>query len=276
MRYRLIVPAIASVLVLGLACSGSGTHGNSSDSENRALPASTAASLTAAVMGLESATSATNLPSLAPAGEEAFALLAPATPGCIAVTNHGTGGDGFTEWVWTFNCTGADGASLTGAVTLRFNAQGVVNVAYSNFRMAKGTQSWTYNGSRSLAWNRTTHLAAVTVSGLTLVVADSANPSTNATYSYNAAYSVDASQASAPKLWGTFTFNANGTTTSGSIAQATPLAWSPGCCYPLAGTLKLTQGPLSANVTFTAPCGTISVQPTGMGSVSHTLPPCVW
>ena len=126
MRVRSILPLLSPALVLGLACGGSGER---KDATAGALPVTTAASLTAAVLGLESGTAATSLPSLAPAGEGAFALIAPSTPGCVTVVNHGTGTDGFTEWLWTFNCTGPDGTSLTGAVSVRFNPQGAVNVA---------------------------------------------------------------------------------------------------------------------------------------------------
>ncbi len=273
MRLRLAFSL--SLLTLGLACGSSG-GADRNPAPATALPAGTAATLTAAVLGLESGTAATSLPSLAPAGEGAFALIAPPTPGCVSVANHGTGTDGFTEWVWTFNCTGPEGGSLTGTVTLRFNPQGIVNVAYSNFRMAKATQSWTYNGSRSLAWNPSTRQAAVTVTGLSLVLADSANPAGNATYVYNAAYTVDASQATTPRLWGGFSFAANATTTTGTIPADKALTWSPGCCHPVAGTLLLTQGGLGASVAFTQPCGTIQVTPTGQAPVTHALPACLW
>lgn len=275
MRVRSFFPVLGSALVLGLACGGSGTSDHR-DPSGGALPAATAAALTTAVLGLESGTAATRLPSMAPAGEGAFALIAPPTPGCVDVVNRGTGTDGFTEWLWTFNCTGSDGTSLTGAVTVRFHPLGAVNVAYSNFRLAKGTQSWTYNGTRGLTWNQATRQAAVTAVGLSLGVADTANPSANATYVYNAAYTVDASQAAAPRLWGTFSFAANGTTTTGAIAQDKALTWNPGCCHPLSGTLLLTQGPRSASVTFTSPCGTVWITPAGLPPVAHALPACVW
>jgi len=103
---------------------------------------------------------------------------------------------------------------------------------------------------------------------------DTANPEISRTFSYGCNLVSDWATAGSYKVWGSFSFQSgNEATLSGSISEFSPLAWTSGCCYPLAGVLTLAQGPASSEVSFTSPCGSYTLS--GIQTlVPLTLPAC--
>lgn len=271
-----ILPALA----LALACGGGGSSTTASSSGNTgdtALPVETAAEVTTTMMNLETLTGIDQVPNMVPAGDPGvYALTTPTPHACVSLVNTPPDGSGFSQTVSTYQCTGPQGATLTGTVTLRWNAS-EVDLVYSNFRLSKGSQAFVYNGARQIKWDAAHRIAQVTVNNLSAVFTDSANAANNRNWLYSAAYKLDASAQSAPKLSGTFAFTAGSETTTGTILESQAFTWGPGCCYPISGSGQLVQGRMKADLTWTSTCGNVSIKPFGTPvSTTKTLPECQW
>lgn len=220
-----------------------------------------------------SAAVASRMPGFLPSGDGQLLSLPP-LPACMGVVSSFSAG--ITTVALTFNaCTGPDGGTLNGIVTITFNAQATdFSVAYQNVVAKKDTRTWTFNGSKGLKVNAVAKQATINANHLTAAFTDSAHPENNKAYLYDANLNADWATANTYKLSGTFSLQDNGTTTSGAISSATPLTWTEACCYPMSGSIAFTRNGATTAATFGLPCGTLTLSPAGQAPQTQLLAAC--
>jgi hypothetical protein len=165
-----------------------------------------------------------------------------------------------TSFKYTFNgCRSANGGTMTGTVTVTISGTGtVVNTAVYDVTVLETVGSWHYTGTKVTTTNATAKTATISVpAGQPFLVAYSnpANTTKNKTWAYVPNLQADWSSATATKFWGSYTFQQTlplpvGDTLTASIPQATPLTWTSGCAFPIAGVLTLSLPPASAEIRF--------------------------
>ncbi len=258
-----------------LACGGSASR----DQAPVAPPAKTltANEARAATWGFltveHSAAVASRMPGFIPSGEGRLLSLPPLPP-CVSVVS--SLGAGITTVALTFTaCTGPDGGTLNGLVTITFNAQATeFSVAYQNLVAKKDTRTWTFSGSKSLKVDAAAKQATLTANHLSATYTDSAHPETSKAYLYDASLHADWATAGTYKLSGSFSLTENATLTSGAIPAAAPLTWTEGCCYPVSGSITFARGGASTIATFGLPCGTLTITPSGQAAQTQLLAVC--
>lgn len=173
--------------------------------------------------------------------------------GCITVAPVNA-----TSFRYTFNgCQSAIGGTMSGTVTVTATGTGpIVNSAVYDVTVTDPAGSWHYAGTKVTTINPTAKTATITVpTGQPLIVTrqNTSDASKNKTWAYTPNLQADWSNANAVKFWGTYAFQQTqpaGDTLTVTIAQATPLTWSPGCTYPTSGVMNLSLSPASAEVRF--------------------------
>ena len=220
-----------------------------------------------------SAAVASRMPGFIPSGE-GWLLSLPALPACVGVVS--SLGAGITTVALTFNaCTGPDGGTLNGVVTITFNVQATdFSVAYQNLVTKKDTRTWTFTGTKNLKLDAAGKQAMLQANHLSAVFTDSAHPDTNKSYLYDAALTADWGTPGNYKLWGTFSLSDNGTLTSGAISNAAPLTWTEVCCYPVRGTITFARSGAATTAVFGPLCGALTVTPAGESPQSQVLAAC--
>lgn len=270
------VLTLCTSLTLLLACGGgspSRSGGSGTAPTLRPMSADTAESmLTAFLLAEHGYATVPGLPSQTPGGAPGVMGLSfpAALPPCVGVAMTGT-----ASVTLTFtNCTGPHGGTLNGQLALSW-APGQVTVAYQHLQAAKGTQSWTLDGTKSLKVDAAAKTATVTATGITFAFADSAAPATNATLSYGCNLASTWATAGTYAVTGTFTVQrGNEAALTGTLPASAPLTWTAGCCHPSSGSLGLQQGSAHADLAFGPPCGTLTITPFGQPAVTRLLAPC--
>lgn len=270
--YRLLPLAFP----LLLACGGSGQNSTTPDAP-KAIPADEAQAATWGFMTLEHGTTvASQMPAFIQAGDAKLLTTAP-TVSCI--TEVTTTKSGITTVVYTFNnCapTPVSAAALSGSVSISFGSQApsFYTVEYNNLVATNGTQTWVFNGTKTININPSIKQANLTATNLSAVLTDSAHPELNRSYLYNANLNADWAATGTYKLAGTYSLVANAQTISGAISSATPLTWVTGCCYPTSGSISFTKDTAGASAAFALPCGTLTLTPAGQAPQNRLLPAC--
>ncbi len=268
-------------LPLLLACGGSGQNPSQSTlPETKAIPADEALAATWGFLSLEQGTSmASQMPTFKQAGD-AKILTTAETSSCITTITSTK--EGVTRVLYTFhNCgpqvVSLDNLNLNGSLTISFNNQAptLYTLEYKDLVVTRGTQTWTFNGSKSINVNLSAKQANLTVTNLSAVFTDTAHPDSNRSYLYNASHNADWATANTYKLYGSHSLLANAHTTTGVISSAAPLTWTTGCCYPINGSISFTKDTLSASAAFALPCGTLTLTPTGQAPATQLLPACI-
>lgn len=197
--------------------------------------------------------------------------------------SSGTSGSGCTtvtplsasSFRYTFNqCLSANGGTLTGTVTVTASGTTtLVDTAVYDLTVTDATGTWHYSGTKVTTINTAAKTGSVAVPAgqpFTVTYTNATDANKNKAWSYTPELQADWSNASAMKLWGTYTFQqtqpAGGTLTA-TIPQATPLTWTSGCTYPSAGVLTLSLPPASAEIRFNTSITDPSVQ-TGCGVIT--------
>lgn len=192
---------------------------------------------------------------------------------CVALNTSSLGGGTTVTETFT-NCTGSDGAVLNGQVVFTY-VSSACDVTYTNLTAQKSGETWILNGTKHIALG-SQQATITTGSGLgsvPMTLTHQVSGSSPVTRSYTCNLTSDWATPGIYKLWGTFSYQITGATTvSGSIDSTAPLTWAMGCCYPVAGYLDLTQGSNQATVSFSLPCGTVTVTPAGSTGTTATLP----
>lgn len=264
-----------------LACGGSGQNSSqSTPPDAKAIPADEALASTWGFLTLEQGTSmASQMPTFTQVGD-AKHLNTAATSSCITTITSTK--EGITHVLYTFNNCGPQPVSLnslnlSGSLAISFSNQvpSLYTVEYTNLVVTRGSQTWTFNGVKTIDVNLSIKQAHMVATNLSAVFADSAYPDANRSFLYNANLSADWATANAYKLTGSYSLLANTHTTSGLIASSNPLTWTTGCCYPVSGSISLTKDALSASVAFALPCGSVTITPTGQMSSPQLLPACI-
>jgi hypothetical protein len=270
---RAILSGLGGTALLGLfACGGSKVP----ERPPIAL-ADTSRTATAFFLIESNPASPSALPAWKPqAGSGALQLALPSL-GCTS-TELVANPDGSSTLKATFACSSpADGTTLSGALWFTFSAAapGSYLLEYKTLKLVKGTQSWTANGAKQIALNLAASRATLTTpTPMTLSFVDTAEPANSRAFSYGCNLVSDWSVAGSYRVWGTFAFQSgNDPALAGTISDQRPLAWSAGCCYPLSGSILLTQGLTSGEIAFNAPCGTYAV-PGFPTFAPSTLPGC--
>ncbi|MDE3246203.1 MAG: hypothetical protein KGN80_08960, partial [Acidobacteriota bacterium] len=172
-----LVYATLLTLPLLLACGGSASLNQESvPPPTKALTADEARAATWGFLTVEhSAAVASRMPGFIPSGEGRLLSLPPLPP-CVSVAS--SLGPGITTVALTFNaCTGPDGGTLNGTVTITFNAQATdFSVVYQNLVAKKDTRTWTFSGSKSLKVDAAAKQATLTANHLSATFTDSAHP----------------------------------------------------------------------------------------------------
>jgi hypothetical protein len=268
--------ACTAPLILLLACGGGGK--SSSGPTSPAPPItpltweSAEAVTTAFLLAEHQQFSAPALPSLEPLGDSGvFGLKTPGPiPDCVTLTLNGT-----ASVLLTFNgCVGPNGGTLSGKLLVSWKPN-EYTLVYQDLQATKGTKGWLLNGTRTLQTNPAAKQALVTVAGMTIGITDSANEAVSRTVKYASSLTTDWATPGAYKLWGSFSAQSGSDPALAcTISAGAPLLWNPGCCYPVAGVMSLQQGPAKADLTFTLPCGTVTVAPFGQAATTRNLTAC--
>ena len=279
----MVYPKISRLLPLALpfllACGGSGQKTSlPNTSPSKALPADEALAATWGFLTLEQGTNmASQMPTFTQSGD-AKVLNTAATSSCITTVT--TSKLGVTVVLYTFNNCGYATAltdSLSGSVSVSFSNQApsLYTVEYKNLTATNGTQTWVFNGTKTINVNLSAKQANLTATNLSAVFTDTAHPETNRSYLYNANLNADWATLNTYKLSGSYSLVTNAFTTGGVMSSATPLTWTTGCCYPTGGSITLTKDALSATAAFSLPCGTLTLTPTGQAPLTPHIPACV-
>lgn len=272
MRRTALLTPLAALLLAG--CGGGGSSPTTAPPAQPLASSAVSPFVTAFLIAEQQGVATPDaLPTLAPAGDAGvFALVQPAVPACVSVTSAGPG---ISPVTYTFNnCTGPNGGTLTGQLVVAWSGS-TYTLTYQNLTATRGTQAWMLNGSKTIAVNAAARQASLSTAGLTHTFTDSANPSSNTTFTYACALTADWATAGQRKLWGTFSYQSGlDATLHAAIAQAAPLVWSAGCCYPGSGTVAFTKGLAKADVAFGLPCGTVTITPFGQAGTVSTLAAC--
>lgn len=260
--------------ILGLvACSGGGTPDHFGGIASTPMAADTAESLaTAFLLAEHTQASPSALPTLVPSGESgAFALMGMAErPGCVTVTATGPS----TVVVAFQGCQGPHGGFLSGQVTFSWKPN-EYTLVYQGFKASKGTKAWLLKGTRNIQLDPAAKQARISASGMSLVITDSALPSSDKTYAYHSDLTSNWATAGSYKVWGSFGAREGANPgVAGTINPNFPLTWVAGCCHPVSGTLDLQSGMATAQVRYSLPCGTLTLTPWGQSAVSKLLPAC--
>ncbi len=270
-----LVRCLPFALPLLIACGGSSPKGDAPVAPVvKPMSAEDARAATWGFLTVEhSAAVASKMPGFIPSGEGRLLSLPPLPP-CVGVSASLAGGT--TTLALTFNaCTGPDGGTLNGAVTISFNAQATdFSVTFQNLVAKKDTRTWTFNGSKNLKVDAAAKQATLQANHLSATFTDSAHPETNRAYLYDADLHADWATAGAYKLSGSFSLSDNGTLTSGAIASAAPLTWTEGCCYPVSGAIAFTRNQSTTTAAFGLPCGTLTLSPAGQSPQTQVLAAC--
>lgn len=272
-------------LALSLACSGGSSYsGATTEDPNQVVATSTvmpseeANTVTAAVLDcFQVKGSATDLAqALVRTGDEGVFAVNPAINPCVSVVPQNS--DGTLTTTYTFNnCTNAAGGGSVNGTIVTVNALGSnsYSISYQNLTVTRGAESFTVNGTQTATLDRVarTSTLAMPSPGMSIVYAKPGS-SFSGTYSLIGSLNGDYATAQTFKLSGSCVLTkAGGKAETVTIESADPVTWreSTGCCYPVAGTIKLYETlSLSAGgqsysgtkqvaaYTFTATCGTVS------------------
>jgi hypothetical protein len=267
-RIHLALPLLLLALT---ACGGSG-------SGTAALPleAGLARKATNDLMTFESLQATpTSLPIWAPTPEGSALGFTPGSmPACVSKgAPSAPDGNGYTHVVSTYtNCNGPHGGLLNGTVEVAFKNADYL-ITYNLTASAPGsTYTWTYTGQRHAVLDTTAKTSTLTS---TIVVTTFNGGSSTGAETYTGTWNADWATVGTYKLWGSFQVTATGQETlTGTVAAASPLSWSAGCCYPGSGTLALVKGARSADITFALPCGKVFLALPGSTTATVSLPPC--
>lgn len=271
-------------LALALACGGGSGGGTTPSADPNAVVASSAAmtaeeagALTACVLGgFQLKSSSADLGAVASAGEPGVLAVDPALPACVSVLPSQSGGVVTTTYTFS-NCTSsAGGGTVSGViVTTRPLGGSSYTIAYTNLQVVRGGESLVLNGTQTASLNPVTRTSTVAIPSPGMTIAYSKAGSTlSGTYTLVGSWTGDYATAQTFKLSGSSTLTRpGGATTTVAVEASDPLTWreSPACCYPTAGTLKLsetvalsgggqasTASRLVAAYGFTSVCGTVA------------------
>lgn len=307
-------PAL-SCLTLFLACGGGGSDAGSGSSDpNQTVATSTAmtteeaSTVTAAVLNTcQVKGSTTDLPqALVPAGDEGVLALNPEfSAACVSVVPQVNGSNVTTTYTFSNCTTTAGGGSVSGTITTTHTVGGgSYSISYSNLRVVRGTETFTINGTQTATLDKAAKTSTLAMPSPGMSIAYSRSGSAyNGTYSLTGSLNGDYATAQAFKLSGSCSLSKpGGAAETVTIDAADPVTWreGSGCCYPLAGTVKLYEtvalsgsGQSSSTTrqvaayAFTSTCGTVSytaytyqltrsgaVNPVVVGPTSLVLPAC--
>ena len=268
-----------------LACGGSGQNSSQPvPTAPKAIPADEALAATWGFLTLEHGTTvASQMPAFIQAGD-ARILTTAATSSCVTEEVTVKMGRTIIEYVFT-NCgvQAVTPSSLNGSMTVSFSNQlpSFYTVEYNNLVATRGTQTWVFNGQKTIDVNLSAKQAHMTATNLSAVFTDSAHPETNRSFLYNANLNADwnpVNSVNTYKLSGmyslTYTVSAATHTTGGVISAGTPLTWMTGCCYPVSGSIAFTKDTATASAGFSLPCGTLTLTPAGQAPQTPSLPAC--
>jgi hypothetical protein len=279
------IPKLGSLLPFALpfllACGGSGSNTTQPTAAvTKAIPADEAMAATWGFLSLEQGTSmASQMPTFTQAGD-ARVLTTAETASCITQVTSTKGGITFVLYTYS-NCrpqvSFEDMPTLNGSLSISFSNQlpSLYTVEYKNLVVTRGTQTWTFNGIKTINVDFQKKQANLTAANLSAVFTDSAHTESNRSYLYNANLNADWFTANTYKLTGSYTLVTNTNTTGGMIAAATPLTWSTGCCYPTSGSIVFTKDTATAAAAFALPCGTLTLTPAGQVPQTQLLPACI-
>lgn len=261
-----------------LACGGSGQDSRQpAPPAPKAIPADEAQAAIWGFLTLEHGTTiASQMPTFVRSGD-AQLLVSPPTVSCI--TQVTSTKEGRTFILYTFNNCGDIAVTpnnLNGTISVSFSnlAPTSYTVEYNNLVATRGTQTWVFNGTKTLNINPAAKQAVLIATNLSAVLTDSAHPELNRSYLYNANLNADWATTDTFKLAGGYNLVANTHTLGGVIASATPMTWTAGCCYPTSGSISLTKDAASASAAFSLPCGTLTITPAGQAPLKPLLPAC--
>ena len=266
-----------------LACSGGSSYtGATGEDPNQVVATSTAMTseeantVTAAVLdSFQVKGSATDLAqALVRSGDEGVYAVDPAINPCVTVVPQNNGGTITTTYTFS-NCTNAAGGGSVNGTVVTVNTIGSnsYSISYQNLTVTRGTESFTVNGTQTATLDRVARTSTIAMPspGMSIVYAKSGS---SGTYSLVGSLNGDYATAQTFKLFGSCVLTkAGGKAETVTIESADPVTWreSTGCCYPVAGTIKLyetlslsaagqsyTGTKQVAAYTFTSTCGTVS------------------
>lgn len=268
-----------SGLVLLLAACGGGKSGSADARPTPAAPALPAAEAQALAETFLQAEGNPSLiaPYLNPASEVPIGLMppGPAIPACVQATVERPSATSVKVTLVLSGCE-RNGATASGRVVLLASSTPPsALVSFEPLSAAAGTKSWVLDGAKGFTRNTTTQELRIQTNNFKVAFADTANPASNRAFTYNSDLTGSFEVAGEYRVWGTFSLAvAGGDTVTGSISRETPLVYTQACCHPTAGTLEIAKNGASAQATFQATCGSVTITPKGGQPEYRTLPVC--
>jgi hypothetical protein len=198
-----------------------------------------------------------------------------AIPACVQATVERPSATAVKVTLVLTNCE-RNGATASGRVVLHANSTPPSALAsFEPLSAAAGTKSWVLDGAKGFSRNPSTQEIRIQTTNFKVTFADAANPAANRAFTYNSDLTGSFAVSGEYRVWGTFSLAvAGGDTVTGSIPREAPLVYTQACCHPTAGTLNLAKGAASAQATFLAACGSVTVTPQGGQPEQRTLPAC--